>query len=109
MRMDARLRSSAARFGVDVEFWRDGGESALCVARAIVAGYGRSDEGEAFGENGRASGIRRVLYLLSDDAPPCAADGYIVVKGQRMRVERCEYVADGFWRAVAESEVCHDA
>lgn len=107
MRMDARLRSSAARFGVDVEFWWDGAESAFHAARAIVAGYGGSKEGESFDERGRASGIRRVLYLLSDDAPPRAADGYITVKGQRMRVERCEYVADGFWRAVAESEVCH--
>lgn len=104
MKLDARLRSSAARFGVDAEFWKDGADSAYRTARAIVAGQGRSGAGETFDERGRESGVTRVLYLLSDDAPPRAVDGYVAVSGRRMRVVRCEYVADGFWRAVCESE-----
>lgn len=104
MKLDARLRSSAARFGVDAEFWKDGGEKAFHVARAIAAGQGRSGAGEAFDERGRESGVTRVLYLLSDDAPPRAVDGYVAVSGRRMRVTRCECVADGFWRAVCEVE-----
>ena len=104
MKLDARLRSSAARFGSDAEFWKDGGEEAFHVARAIVAGQGRSGAGEAFDERGRESGVTRVLYLLSDDAPPRAVDGYVAVNGCKMRVVQCECVADGFWRAVCEVE-----
>lgn len=105
MRLDARLKSSASRFGADVEFWLDGGTSAFHMARAIVAGQGRGGGGAAFVERGRESGAARVLYLLSEAAPPRAVDGFVAVNGCRMRVARCERVTDGFWRTVCEVEV----
>ncbi len=98
------LRRAIARFGVDVSFLRYGTAEPYAKARALVAGYGGSEEGENLDERGRDSGIRRTLYLLSDGTPPSAREGRIQTAGETLYAARCERISGGLWRVVATLE-----
>lgn len=98
------LRRAIARFGVDVSFLRYGETEPYAKARALVAGFGGSEEGESFDGRGRSSGVRRTLYLLSDSPPPAARDGRMLTSRDTLYPTRRERIADGLWRVIAATE-----